>query len=255
MANALLFTASLPASRLKDLVASAAPVTDVLHLRLDTGDESHKLRFWGTDSGKVCAMEGMANDALFQAWDGDDAAHTIQIGTKYLADCVGALRGKKPVSLSLEQDSEDRLFLILRQEDGDHQRDARRILVEEAEGEPLRPAVPDGAYAAVDLEQFKKVLAGIKKNSDILHIEIAKDTFSAAVQTKKVQDGWKHATSTTGRAVGLFGVGAIQKVVRGAAQIGSFGEIHLSEDHPLLIEAVAEDFGARFFVAAREAMR
>lgn len=255
--DSILFAANLPASRLKEMAASAKAVSDLVIMELDSGNEGHHLRYWAMDEypAAICAMVGSAEDLMFQAIGGDDVPHTIQVATKLLHQCASAFDMKRNLDLRLRVENNKHL-LVLSQTDKDGEKpDVRTITVQPSTIQPKTPTIPKGAYAPVDLERLDKVLNSIKQNTDVVTVSISPGELEISASTSRLRDGWKHATPSSGRAEGLFAVKSLKRVILGAAETSKHGEIYLTEDEPLKVQAVSEDLIVTFWVAGRESMR
>lgn len=251
----ILFAAHLSAARLKDMVASAKPISKTLVLELDSGNEGRHLRYWAIDDGRVTAMVGVARDNMFQAIGGDDTPHVIEVPTALLHQAISVFDSKRTLDLKLRlEDNRFALILVQAKQDGEEP-DIRTISVVASNSTPTAPVVPKVAYAAIDLTRLNKVLGGLKQNTDVVMVSIGNAEFEVSANTKRLQDGWKHPTTTVGKASGIFAVGALKNVVSGAVQADSFGEIFLTDEEPLRVQAVSEDLTVQFWVARREAMK
>lgn len=248
------------AGRLKDIVASAKTISDTIVVRINSDSEAQTLTYWaddGDDKGTrpTVAMVGNSSPDLFLACEGDDLPRIIQMPTKHFEECVKAFDSDRPLDIRLI--TQDQAFvLVMRQsKDDESDPDQRSITVQASQSAPVQPIIPKGAYAAVDLQTVNKVLGGLKKSTDIVQVSIRTDTLEISASTKRLQDAWTHATSTNGRATGLFGATYVKKAVQGALKVEKVGDLHLTDDQPLKITAAAEDLTATFYVAGRDVMK
>jgi len=258
-----LFAASIPTNRLKALVDSAAAVAKDLTLRLDDASDT-PIRIWAGGKGSIVAMEGQTKEAFFKGLGGDGETRTIALAAKLMQDAVKVFNQAEMVHLSLEEDKAEGkaprvLYLVLRQEtaseeEGQVDEGQQRFTVQEVVSEPVRPSLPKSAYAAVDLGRLKKAMDGLKKNSDVVAVDIGDSDVVVGLVTKKLQHGWRQSATTSGKAHSLFASDSLQKAVKGAAAVATYGEFHLANNEPIRIEAVSEDLHATFYVANREAM-
>lgn len=259
LVDAVLFRCHLKAARFKDMIASAKAIGETVCIEVNSSEGGEIMRYWADDADRgsrpICAMVGAPSHSMFSACEGDDETHAFRVPAKHLVQCISAFDPKRDVEMRLLR-QESKLVLTLQQaKDDESDPDVRSLSVEPTDAKPVIPTLTKSAYAPVDLKKLAKVLGGLKQSTNIVTVRISPGEFEVQTSTRSLQDGWKHASTTEGRAEGIFAVTYLKKVVTGAKAGDAFGEIHLAQDSPLHISSVSEDLTIDTYVASSEVMK
>lgn len=261
-----LFRCHLPVRHLKTLVAAAQVIGDEVTLRFNSADETAPIRFWAVDEAKPrIALVGQINGSSFFGVDGNGEDHTVDIpARKQFLPMVNAFDMKdikaqghaRLIELRLTTEEGKYVLRLVQSKNDDAQPDVRTVTVSPSDGQPQAPVLGKKAYATVALGSLKKVLDGLKKNTDVVTVAVHPDEFEVTASSKRVQDGWRHPCAASGKAAALFSAALLKKAVQGAAAASDFGEVHLGTDtDPLLLVAAEEHLTANFYVASRGVMK